>query len=71
MCYFARPFKLGVIVPKKKIKRRRWTAADVRMFKKLARAKKSAPQLARTLKRTIGAIRVKASQLGISLDTRV
>jgi len=54
----------------KKLKRRAWKSIDVREFKKLARAKRSAPQLARRFKRTVGAIRQKALQLGISLDTR-
>jgi hypothetical protein len=57
-------------MPNKRIKRRVWTTADVREFKKLARAKNSAPQLARKFKRTVGAIRQKAFQLSVSLDTR-
>ncbi len=54
----------------KKAKRRSWSLADVRKFKKLARAKTSAPKLAKLFKRTVGAIRQKALHLGVSLDTR-
>jgi hypothetical protein len=54
----------------KKLKRRAWKPTDVREFKKLARAKRSAPQLASRFRRTVGAIRQKALQLGVSLDTR-
>jgi hypothetical protein len=55
---------------KKKIKRRAWTKDDVRAFKALARQKTQAPKIARTFKRTVGAIRQKAFQLGISLNSR-
>jgi hypothetical protein len=63
---------LGALVARKskKLKRRAWKPIDVREFKKLARAKRSAPQLASRFKRTVGAIRQKALQLGMSLDTR-
>lgn len=55
---------------KKKVKRRAWTKEDVRELKALARAKTPAPKIARTFKRTEGAIRQKALNLGISLNSR-
>ena len=57
-------------MPVKKVKRRAWTKEDLREFKKLARAKTPAPKIARTFKRTLGAIRQKAFTLGMSLDSR-
>jgi hypothetical protein len=57
-------------MPKKKIKRRAWSAADVREFKQLARKKTPAPKIARRFKRTEGAIRQKALHLGVSLNSR-
>ena len=60
----------GDDMPKKKIKRRAWSSADVRKFKSLAKAKTPAPKIARTFKRTEGAIRQKALHLGISLNSR-
>jgi hypothetical protein len=55
---------------RKKAKRRSWSIADTREFKKLARAKTSAVKLAKLFKRTVGAIRQKALRLGVSLDSR-
>lgn len=55
---------------KKKVKRRAWTKEDVRELKALAKAKTPAPKIARAFKRTEGAIRQKALNLGISLNSR-
>jgi len=52
------------------MKRRSWTANDVRTLKKLARKRTRAKQIARTLRRTEGATRQKAFSLGLSLETR-
>jgi hypothetical protein len=52
------------------MKRRSWTANDVRTLKKLARRRTRAKQIARTLRRTEGATRQKAFSLGLSLETR-
>jgi hypothetical protein len=60
----------GFPVAKKKSKRRSWTIADAREFRKLARAKTSAAKLARRFKRSVGAIRQKALRLGVSLNSR-
>jgi hypothetical protein len=60
----------GDHMPKKTKKRRAWTSEDVRKFKSLAKAKTPAPKIARTFKRTEGAIRQKALHLGISLNSR-
>jgi hypothetical protein len=54
----------------KKSKRREWTKEDVRILKTLARQKTPASKIARTLKRTEGATRQRASSLGVSLETR-
>jgi hypothetical protein len=54
----------------KKSKRRAWTKEDVRILKTLARQKTPAAKIARTLKRTEGATRQRASSLGVSLETR-
>lgn len=55
---------------KKAMKRRGWTAENVRTLKSLAKKKIPAPKIAKTLKRTVGATRQKAFSLGMSLDTR-
>jgi len=52
------------------MKRRTWTAKDVRMLKKLAGRRTRAARIARTLRRTEGATRQKAFSLGLSLETR-
>lgn len=57
-------------MPKKKIKRKPWSNEDVRELKSLARQKMPAPKLARRFKRTVGAIRQKALQVGVSLNSR-
>jgi hypothetical protein len=54
----------------KKSKRRAWTSEQVRMLKALAKKKRRAASIARTLKRTEGATRQKAFSIGLSLDTR-
>ena len=54
----------------KKLKRREWTAQDVRELKSLARQKTPAGQIARKLKRTEGATRQKALTLSVSLNSR-
>ena len=54
----------------KKSKRRAWTKEDVRVLKTLARQKTPASKIARTLKRTEGATRQRASSMGVSLETR-
>ncbi len=52
-------------------KRRTWTTAEVRELKSLARQKKPAKKIARTLKRSDGATRQKAFSMGLSLDSRM
>jgi hypothetical protein len=54
----------------KKVKRRAWTKSDVRELKSHAKQKTPAPKIARAMKRTLGATRQKAFQLGVSLDSR-
>ncbi len=50
--------------------RRAWTPAHVRTLKTLARKKKHAASIAKTLKRSEGATRQKAFSIGLSLDSR-
>jgi hypothetical protein len=54
----------------KRSKRREWTRDDVRELKTLTRQKTPAAKIAKSLKRTVGATRQKASSLGMSLDSR-
>ena len=55
---------------KKRIKRRPWSKDDIRELKNLARGKVSAATIAKQFKRTLPALRQKAMNLGISLDSR-
>jgi hypothetical protein len=55
---------------KKKLVRRLWTKADVRILKAMAKSKAGITKISKTLKRTKGATSVKAHMLGVSLDTR-
>lgn len=55
---------------KKKIVRRAWTKEDIRTLKSMAKQKLPVAKIAKTLKRTPAATRVRASGLGVSLDTR-
>src|SRR5262249_15949622 len=57
----------GVVMAKK---RREWTKRDVRELTTLARQKAPAAKIAKSLKRTLGATPKKASELGVSLDSR-
>ena len=56
---------------KKSTKRRAWTPEHVRTLKTLARKKKHAAKIAKTLKRTEGATRQKALSIGLSLNSRM
>ena len=53
----------------KNSKRRAWTPAQVRTLKTLARKKTHAANIAKTLKRTVGATRQKAFSMGLSLES--
>jgi hypothetical protein len=52
------------------MKRRSWTAKDIRTLKRLAGKRTQAVKIARALRRTEGATRQKAFSLGLSLETR-
>ena len=54
----------------KKIIRRAWTKDDVRTLQAMAKSKAGVNKISKALKRTIAATMVKASMLGVSLDTR-
>jgi hypothetical protein len=51
----------------KKRTRREWTAADLKTLKSHSKQRTPVPKVAKELKRTIGALRAKASQLGVGL----
>jgi hypothetical protein len=58
-------------MPKKKTTaRREWTATEIHKLKGLAKKKVGVEKIAKTLNRSVGATAVKASMLGVSLDTR-
>ena len=54
----------------KRVIRREWTKADIRELKTHSRAKTPVAKIAKLTKRTIGALRQKAFQLGLSLGHR-
>ena len=58
------------MVKKKTTGRREWTATEVHKLKGLAKKKAGVDKIARALKRTVAATAMKASSLGLSLDTR-
>jgi hypothetical protein len=60
----------SVLAKKKVIVRREWTKDDVREMKSLAKQKVGLAKIAKKLKRTPAATRVRASMLGVSLDMR-
>ena len=66
----AAPGQTREVMVVKKLKRREWTAQEVRELKSLARQKTPATQIARKLKRTEGATRQKALTLSVSLNSR-
>ena len=53
------------------IERHTWTPEHVRTLKTMARQKKKASRIAKTLKRSEGATRQKALSMGLSLNSRV
>ena len=57
-------------VKKKPTVRKEWTATEIRKLKGFAKKNIGADKIARTLKRRAAATKMKASSLGISLDTR-
>jgi hypothetical protein len=52
---------------KKRVKRRAWTKADVKELKAHSKARMPVVKIAKITKRTIGALRQKALNLGIGL----
>ena len=55
---------------KSSTKRREWSNEDVRNLKSLAKQKTPAAKIARSLRRTEGAVRQKAFSMGVSLNSR-
>jgi hypothetical protein len=55
---------------KKITKPRPWTKDDVRMLKTMAREKEKTTEIARKLKRSLGATHQKAMRLGVTLGAR-
>lgn len=50
--------------------KRRWSTVELRYLRESARRRVSAPTIANRLRRTESCIRMKASKIGLSLDTR-
>ena len=50
--------------------KRVWSKNDVKVLRSLAKKRVGVAKISRSLKRTVGAVAVKASQLEISLNTR-
>lgn len=66
-----RKAKVAVAKPtKRKAKRLPWTKADIVDLRKHSKARTPVNKIAKTTKRTEGALRQKALQLGISLGHR-
>jgi hypothetical protein len=55
---------------KKKVTRLAWSKDDLKTLKTMAKAKAGRDKIAKFLKRTPGAVVVKASAIGVSLSTR-
>lgn len=55
---------------KKATTRREWTKDDVRQLKAMAKQRVPAAKVAKALKRSEGATRQKAFQLGVSMNSR-
>ena len=54
-------------VAKKKVARREWTKGDLRELKAHSKARTPVDKISKATKRTVGALRQKALQLGIGL----
>jgi hypothetical protein len=59
-----------VTILKKKIKQKRWTSAELKELRALAKAKRPASAIAKTLRRSVGAISQKALRHGIRFRSR-
>jgi hypothetical protein len=58
-------------MPKKKESTRvLWSKEDIKTLKTMAKQKKGSEKIAKSLKRTPGAVMVRASMLGVSFSTR-
>ena len=55
---------------KRRVKRREWTRENLRELKTHSRSKTSVIKISKLMKRTQGALRQKALQLGLSLGHR-
>jgi hypothetical protein len=54
----------------KRVTRRGWSKADVRVLKAHSKIKTAVSKISKTMKRTIGAVRQQAFKLGIPLGHR-
>ncbi len=59
-----------MVAKRKGTVRRAWTSSEVRELKSMAKAKKGVKRIAKALKRTVPATKMRASQLGVSLYAR-
>ena len=64
------PKKGAEMAKKKKVVLRRWTKADLRLLRSMARDKQGVKKIAKALKRTVGATSVMAAKREISLSMR-
>jgi len=55
---------------RKKLKLKPWTSADVKQLRSLAKARRSAPAIAKVLKRSVGAVSQKALRLKVRFRSR-
>jgi hypothetical protein len=67
---WAAPTKGDEMAKKKKIVRRAWTPSEVRELRSLAKKKVGVKRISKGLNRTVAATKMKASQLGVSLESR-
>ena len=64
------PTRGGIIMAKKTKRRREWTKEDVREIKGHSRARTPVAKMSKLMKRTAGALRQKAWDLGLALGHR-
>jgi hypothetical protein len=62
--------KESKLAKKKKVVRRAWTKADLRLMKSMAKDKRGVAKIAKALKRSPGATSVMAAKRGVSLSMR-
>lgn len=54
----------------RKVMRLAWTKTEIKSLKTMAKQKLGASKIAKSLKRSVPAVKMRASNLGVSLSTR-